>query len=193
MIAIYYLVLCYMIYTYIFCRSFQSTLTESTLLCMNIYIAYFYGITYCFFEVFPVDLHCKYGFSTGAMGAPCISGYIGIALPFTLFCTYNVKIIIPQLKHAQQMPEYSMKLAFWDLCYFLNPYSCLIGRHSAQFLGLFYGLLPGFSFTLLLMLFQGFMLCTREFSRRFSASEYASNGLFSGSLVAHSPLSVTNL
>ncbi|WFD44484.1 hypothetical protein MPSI1_003152 [Malassezia psittaci] len=94
------------------CRPIQLTLTEPVLLCSNLYIAYVYGIVYCFFEAYPMALQERHGFSLGLLGVAYVSGFVGSGTAFGLYCIYNTKLAYPRWKEGRWKPEYRMEPAF---------------------------------------------------------------------------------
>lgn len=175
------------------CRPIELTFTEPALLCANLYIAYLYGIMYCFFEAFPLAFQGRHGFSLGAMGIAYISGYIGVALTFVVFCIYNLKIVIPRFKQGRWRPEYRMEPAFLGGLFF--PASVFwFGWTSFSAV---HWIVPLLAFGLFLsgtfLLFQGFLSYIGENYPRFLASAYASNGLFRALVGGAFPLFATQM
>ncbi|KAI3624874.1 hypothetical protein CBS14141_003302 [Malassezia furfur] len=122
-----------------FYRRIQLTVTEPVLLCTNIYIAYLYGIIYCFFEAFPLTLQGRHNFSLGAMGLAYISGYVSVAITFLFYCVYNLKVIIPRFKLGKWRPEYRMEPAFvGGILFPASLFFGLDGQLLLLFIGLFH-------------------------------------------------------
>lgn len=173
------------------CRPVELTVMEPVLLCTNIYIAYLYGILYCFFEAFPLALQGNHGFSTGALGIAYVSGYIGVGITFLFFCIYNIKIVIPRFKHGKWRPEYRMEPAFIGGLFF--PAS-LFWFGWTTFSSVHW-ISPVVAFGVFLasafLLFQGFLAYVGENFPRYLASAYASNGLFRAAVGGAFPLFAT--
>lgn len=174
-------------------RPMELTITEPVLLCSNIYIAYLYGILYCFFEAFPLALKANHHFSTGLMGISYISGFVGVIITFALFCIYNMKSVIPRFKEGKWRPEYRMEPAFigglfFPLSMFWFGWTTFPSIHWA---------IPVIAFSVFLagtfLLFQGFLSYIGENFPRYLASAYASNGLFRAALGGAFPLFATPL
>ncbi|WFD01215.1 hypothetical protein MYAM1_003977 [Malassezia yamatoensis] len=175
------------------CRPIQLTLTEPVLLCSNLYIAYLYGIMYCFFEAFPLALQGKHGFSTGAMGVAYISGYIGVGFTFLLFCIYNLKVVIPRFNQGKWKPEYRMEPAFlggifFPVALFWFGWTTFSSVHWISPI-IAFGLFVSATF----LLFQGFLSYIGENFPRYLASAYASNGLFRALVGGAFPLFATQM
>lgn len=170
------------------CRPIQMTATEPVLFCTNVYIAYLYGIMYCFFEAFPLALQERHGFSKGAMGLGFVGGYVGAAITFVLFCIYNLKLVIPRFKQNKWKPEYRMEVVFVGSLLF--PISIfLFGWTSFESV---HWIVPIIGFGLFVpagfLLFQGFLAYLGENFPRYLASAYASNGLFRAAVGGAFPL-----
>lgn len=175
------------------CRPIQLTVMEPVLLCANVYIAYMYGIMYCFFEAFPLALQGKHGFSLGAMGVAFISGYIGVSITFVFFCIYNIKVVIPRFKTGKWRPEYRMEPAFlggllFPTSLFWFGWTTFSSIHWIVPL-IAFGLFVASAF----LLFQGLMSYVGENFPRFMASAYASNGLFRALVGGAFPLFATQM
>lgn len=175
------------------CRPMQLTATEPVLLCSNIYIAYLYGIMYCFFEAFPLTLQGKHGFPLGAMGVAYISGYVGVGITFIVFCIYNLKLVIPRFKSGKWRPEYRMEPAFiggllFPISVFWFGWTTFSAVHW---------IVPIIAFAFFcaatFLLFQGFLAYIGENFPRFLASAYASNGLFRALVGGAFPLFATQM
>ena len=175
------------------CRPFQLALTEPVLICANFYVAYLYGIMYCFFEAFPLAFEGRHGFSTGAMGLSYVSGYIGCAVMCVFFCIYNVKIAIPRFRAGNWRPEYRMEPAF--LGGILFPVSLFwFGWTSFSAV---HWVVPMIAFAFFIisgyLLFQGLIAYIGENYPRYMASVYAGNTLFRASLGGAFPLFATQM
>ena len=176
-----------------FCRPIQLTVTEPVLLCSNLYIAYLYGIVYCFFEAFPLAFQGRHGFSLGAMGVSYVAGFIGCTVTFLLFCIYNLKLVIPRFKQGKWRPEYRMEPAFVGGLLF--PASLFWFGWTS--FGAVPWIVPLLAFACFVcatfLLFQGFLSYIGENFPRFLASAYASNGLFRALVGGAFPLFATQM
>ena len=175
------------------CRPVYMTFTEPVLLCVNLYIAYMYGIMYCFFEAFPLALEGRHGFNAGEMGVSYISGYIGCGITMLVYCYYNVKVVIPRIRSGHWRPEYRMEPAFiggilFPVSMFLFGWTSFSAVHwIVPLIG--FAIFVGSAF----LLFQGLASYLGENFPRYLASVYASNGLFRAILEGAFPLFSTQM
>lgn len=159
-------------------RPFELTFTEPVLLCTNIYLAYIYGIMYCFFEAFPLTFQGKHGFSLGALGIAYVGGYIGCVIVFLGYCVYNQKVVLPRFKAGKWRPEYRMEPGFvggllFPTSVFWFGWTTFTSVHWISPL-LAYAVFMGSTY----LIFQAFYAYLGENFPRYLASAYTSNGLF---------------
>lgn len=93
-------------------RPVYLTVTEPVLLFSDLYIAYLYGILYCFFEAFPLTFQGRHHLSVGKTGAAYISGWIGAAITLGLYILYNEKVVLKRFRSGNWRPEYRMEVCF---------------------------------------------------------------------------------
>lgn len=159
-------------------RPLYMTFTEPVLFFSNLYIAYVYGITYCFFEAFPLTFQGRHGFSLGQSSSAYVTGWIVCVIALLLYCWYNQQLVLPWFRGGKWKPEYRMHACFaggilfpaslfwfgWTSFASVPPYAPLAA----------YGVFQCAVF----LLFQGFLGYLGEMYPVYTASAYASNGLF---------------
>ncbi|PKI82519.1 hypothetical protein MVES1_004017 [Malassezia vespertilionis] len=174
-------------------RPFQLTFSEPVLLCTNLYIAYLYGIIYCFFEAFPIMLMGNHGFNVGEMSVAYISGYIGAGVTCLFYCLYNNKVVLPRFLAGKWRPEYRMEPTFLGGVFF--PITLFwFGWTSFSAVPWIVPLI-GFAFFVsgAFLLFQGLFAYIGENFPKYHASAFASNGLFRALVGGAFPLFATQM
>lgn len=93
-------------------RPLYMTFTEPVLFFSNLYIAYVYGITYCFFEAFPLVFEGRQGMSLGQTSSAYVTGWVVCAIALVLYCMYNQLMVLPWFNAGMWKPEYRMQACF---------------------------------------------------------------------------------
>ena len=171
-----------------FCRPVELTITEPIMLFSNSYIAYVYGILYCFFESYPITLMERHGFNAGQLGLSFISGWVFVLIALFFYTQYNNRFVARKFQDGTWRPEYRMVVCliggilmagslFWfgwtsfPAVLWISPLVAF-GVFTA---GMFY-------------LFQGFLGYIGENYPRYMASAYASNSMLRAAVAGAFPI-----
>jgi len=160
-----------------FVRPFELTITEPIMLFSNVYIAYVYGILYCFFEAFPITFVDKRGFNIGQLGLAFVSGWAVASIALTLYCIYNNVSVARHFKNGTWQPEYRMTVCLvggvvFAGCLFWFGWTSFASVHFMSPIAAYGGIVAG-----VFLLFQGFLGYIGENYPRYMASAYASNSM----------------
>ena len=175
------------------CRPVLMTFTEPVLFFSDLYIAYIYGITFCFFEAFPLTFQGHHGFSLGKSSSCFITGWVVCSVALLLYCLYNVYVAAPRFASGRWRPEFRMEACFlggvlFPISLFWFGWTSFGGVHWSVPL-----LAYGFFQCAVFYLFQGFLGYLGENYPIYMASAYASNGLFRALLGGAFPLFSTQM
>ena len=160
-----------------FCRPVELMLTEPILLFSNGYIAYVYGIVYCFFEAYPITMTEKRNFNAGQLGLSFTSGWALTTIALGFYLYYNNTFVARKFRENAWEPEYRMVVCvvggvlmagslFWfgwtsfGSVLWISP----VAAYGVHIMGVFY-------------LFMGFFGYIGENYPRYLASAFASNSL----------------
>lgn len=175
------------------CRPILMTFTEPVLFFSDLYIAYVYGITFCFFEAFPLTFQGRHQFSLGASSSCYITGWVVCSVALGLYCFYNQKVVLKRFTSGKWKPEYRMEVSF--LGGVLLPISLFWFGWTS--FGTIHWSSPLFAYGIfqcaVFFLFQGFLGYLAENYPMYMASAYASNGLFRALVAGAFPLFATQM
>lgn len=78
-------------------RPLQITIQDPSVLFVNVYSAYLYGIYYSFFEAFPLVYINTYGFNLGEQGTVFTCIIVGCLLGVISYCSYVYWYLVPDI------------------------------------------------------------------------------------------------
>ncbi|KEY73999.1 hypothetical protein S7711_02593 [Stachybotrys chartarum IBT 7711] len=94
-------------------RPFQLTFGEPIVIALDLYIAPIYGLSYVWFESFPLVFTRIYRFSLGIQGFAFLGIFVGLLLTLQPFVWYQRKYIEPKFNEDGELkPEWRLPPAF---------------------------------------------------------------------------------